>query len=60
VYVFHLKPLIKNNPINRDVSFKLRCDGNALKPMRRFTSDFQERLYDNQEIWWRLVSIWHL
>jgi len=29
---FNLKPLIiKNNPINRDVSFKLRCDGVALK-----------------------------
>jgi len=29
----------KNNPMNRDVSFKLRCDGIALKPTTR-TSDF--------------------
>jgi len=32
VYDFQLKPLIKNNPINSDVSFKLRCDGIALTP----------------------------
>ena len=28
----------KNNPMNRDVSFKLRCDGIALKPTT-ITSD---------------------
>ena len=28
----------KNNPINRDVSFKLHCDGVPLKPTTR-TSD---------------------
>jgi len=27
-----IKAIVKNNPINRDVSFKLRCDGIALKP----------------------------
>ena len=30
----------KNIPINRDVSFKLRCDGIALKPTT-MTSDLQ-------------------
>ena len=39
-YKYVCRTLIKNNPINRVVSLKLRCDEVALKPTTT-TSDFK-------------------